>query len=34
MLYDYGGFPPESYRLVYPAPGSPVLAARVLALLG
>lgn len=33
MLYDYSGFPPETYRLDYPAPGSPALAARVRALL-
>jgi len=33
MLYDYGGFPPETYRIVYPAPGEPTLAARVRALL-
>lgn len=29
MLYDYGGFPPHTYRVVYPAPGSPALAQRV-----
>jgi len=23
MLYDYGGFPPESYRITWPAPGDP-----------
>ena len=34
MLYDYFGFPPESYRITWPAPGSPALAARVRALLG
>jgi aromatic ring-opening dioxygenase catalytic subunit (LigB family) len=33
MLYDYYGFPPESYRLNWPAPGHPVLADRVRALL-
>ncbi|EFJ44582.1 hypothetical protein VOLCADRAFT_95202 [Volvox carteri f. nagariensis] len=33
MLYDYYGFPPESYELKYPAPGSPALAQRVLGLL-
>lgn len=26
LLYDYYGFPPESYSLKYPAPGSPSLA--------
>ena len=34
MLYDYYGFPPESYRITWPAPGAPELAARVQALLG
>jgi aromatic ring-opening dioxygenase catalytic subunit (LigB family) len=34
MLYDYYGFPEHTYRLQYPAPGSPQLAARVKALLG
>ena len=29
MLYDYHGFPEHTYRLQYPAPGSPELAARV-----
>jgi aromatic ring-opening dioxygenase catalytic subunit (LigB family) len=29
MLYDYGGFPPHTYRIQYPAPGSPPLAQRV-----
>jgi aromatic ring-opening dioxygenase catalytic subunit (LigB family) len=29
MLYDYYGFPPHTYRVSYPAPGSPELAARV-----
>ncbi|HEY4157762.1 MAG TPA: class III extradiol ring-cleavage dioxygenase [Polyangiaceae bacterium] len=29
MLYDYYGFPPESYRISWPAPGSAELAARV-----
>jgi aromatic ring-opening dioxygenase catalytic subunit (LigB family) len=33
MLYDYYGFPPESYRVRWPAPGSPELAARVRELL-
>ncbi len=33
MLYDYYGFPPESYRIEWPAPGDPALAARVRALL-
>ncbi|MEZ5658646.1 MAG: class III extradiol ring-cleavage dioxygenase [Burkholderiaceae bacterium] len=28
MLYDYYGFPPETYELVYPAPGAPELAER------
>jgi aromatic ring-opening dioxygenase catalytic subunit (LigB family) len=29
MLYDYSGFPEHTYRLQYPAPGSPEVAARV-----
>lgn len=33
MLYDYYGFPPESYRVQWPAPGEPALAARVRSLL-
>jgi aromatic ring-opening dioxygenase catalytic subunit (LigB family) len=33
MLYDYYGFPEHTYRLSYPAPGSPGLASRVRALL-
>lgn len=34
MYYDYYGFPPESYTLQWPAPGTPALAARVRSLLG
>jgi aromatic ring-opening dioxygenase catalytic subunit (LigB family) len=33
MIYDYGGFPPHTYRISYPAPGNPALAGRVAALL-
>jgi aromatic ring-opening dioxygenase catalytic subunit (LigB family) len=33
LLFDYYGFPEETYRLEWPAPGSPLLAARVRALL-
>lgn len=29
MLYDYYGFPPESYEITWPAPGDPALAKRV-----
>ena len=29
LLYDFGGFPDELYRLTYPAPGDPAMAARV-----
>jgi aromatic ring-opening dioxygenase catalytic subunit (LigB family) len=29
MMYDYGGFPEHTYHIRYPAPGSPVFAARV-----
>lgn len=34
MLYDYYGFPAESYRVQWPAPGAPELGARVRELLG
>jgi aromatic ring-opening dioxygenase catalytic subunit (LigB family) len=34
ILYDYYGFPPESYAITWPAPGAPALAARVVELLG
>lgn len=33
MLYDYYGFPEASYRITWPAPGDPKLAARVRELL-
>ncbi len=33
MIYDYAGFPPEAYRIDYPAPGEPRLAAEVAGLL-
>lgn len=33
LLYDYYGFPPESYALRYPAPGAPELARRIEAML-
>lgn len=33
LLYDYYGFPPESYQITWPAPGDPPLAERVRALL-
>jgi len=33
MVYDYSGFPPETYQIKYPAPGAPDLAGRALALL-
>src|SRR5690348_846897 len=29
LLYDFGGFPDELYRIRYPAPGEPALAARI-----
>lgn len=32
-LHDFGGFPPALYRIEYPAPGDPALAARVAAML-
>jgi aromatic ring-opening dioxygenase catalytic subunit (LigB family) len=34
LLYDYYGFPPQTYALEWGAPGSPDLAARVRRLLG
>ena len=34
MYYDYHGFPPETYRYKYPAPGSPELAKKIRDLLG
>ena len=34
IIYDYYGFPPESYTLRYPAPGTPELAARLVEKLG
>jgi aromatic ring-opening dioxygenase catalytic subunit (LigB family) len=33
LLFDYYGFPPSTYRLTFPAPGAPAIAARVRALL-
>ena len=33
MIYDYGGFPPETYQIKYPAPGLPALGERAAALL-
>lgn len=33
LIYDYYGFPPESYAITYPAPGDPALAQRAAALL-
>jgi 4,5-DOPA dioxygenase extradiol len=33
MIYDFGGFEPELYTMVYPAPGNPELAAKVAGLL-
>ncbi len=33
LFFDYYGFPPESYKLTWPAPGDPALAARVRELL-
>ena len=29
LLYDFGGFPDELYRIQYPSPGDPGLAARI-----
>ncbi len=33
LIFDYYGFPEHTYRLTYPAPGDPALAARVVELL-
>jgi aromatic ring-opening dioxygenase catalytic subunit (LigB family) len=33
MVYDYSGFPEHTYRIRYPAPGSPALAEKTQALL-
>lgn len=33
MVYDYYGFPPETYKITYPAPGLPALAERAAGLL-
>lgn len=33
LLFDYYGFPPETYRLTWPAPGAPHVAERVRSLL-
>lgn len=33
MYYDYGGFPDFTYRIQYPAPGAPDVAARIVELL-
>ncbi len=33
MVYDYFGFPPETYDVLYPAPGAPALARKALDLL-
>jgi 4,5-DOPA dioxygenase extradiol len=32
MIYDFGGFPMDLYRIVYPAPGDPELATKVASL--
>ncbi len=34
MIYDYGGFPPETYQIRYASPGAPAVALRVKELLG
>src|SRR5690554_3356576 len=34
LVYDYSGFPAHTYKLAYPAPGDPELAARIAVMLG
>ena len=34
LIFDYSGFPEETYKLKWPAPGDPELAGRVVSLLG
>lgn len=34
LLFDYHGFPDNTYRLTWPAPGAPILAARIRELFG
>ena len=34
LIYDYYGFPKESYEIKYPAPSSPELANKIFKLLG
>ena len=34
LIFDYSGFPDDTYRLTWPAPGEPELAARVTRMLG
>ncbi|XP_062605565.1 uncharacterized protein LOC134267365 [Saccostrea cucullata] len=29
LYYDYGGFPPETYKIQWPAPGAPAIAQKV-----
>lgn len=33
MIYDFGGFPPETYQIRYPSPGAPALAEKVAGLI-
>ncbi len=33
LIYDYGGFPPHTYELAWPAPGEPALAERLATLI-
>lgn len=34
LIYDYGGFPPHTYEITYPAPGAPHVAQRIAELAG
>jgi aromatic ring-opening dioxygenase catalytic subunit (LigB family) len=33
LIYDYSGFPPQTYQLTYPAPGDPAIADKIRGLL-
>jgi len=33
LIYDYNGFPEETYQIEYPAPGNPILAEKIVSLI-